>query len=506
MADIDEESLWTANHSERSPLIYSPERFESVSTLKDNEPILVKSSDRTDESALPETSTLGRKIGWSSAYILVISRVIGSGIFAMPGVIVQDVGSPGLALLLWLVGALVAWAGLVIAIEYGAMLPRSGGIKVYLEYTYPWPRFLASTMIAVQTILLGFTASNCIIFAKYMMYAVNFAPTDLATKTIAVGLLAAITIVHGCFYRAGIYVQNLLGWVKMALSAFMILTGFAVLFQDRQTTIPSSKDMWKDSNWSWDILSAAFFKVLYSFAGLENINNVMNEVKHPVRTVKTVGPAALLTACIVYVLINIAYLAVVPLDEVKQSRELIAALFFQRLGLGHIFLPVAIALSAAGNVMVVTFSLVRVFMAALMKANHPQQARLNQEVARQGFLPFPHVFASSRPFGSPMGGLVVHFVPSFLVIVLPSSTSVYAFIAETEVYASQFFGLATAVGLVVLRYRKKDLCRPFKAWLPAVLLRIVLGACLILAPLFPYENGLIQVRLPPTYAVVGISV
>lgn len=359
MADYEEEST-TAGSSDRAPLLSSLSRSGSVSTISNNEAILSKTSDRTEENTIPETSTLGRKIGWSSAYILIISRVIGSGIFAMPGVIVQDVGSPGLALLLWFVGALVAWAGLVIAIEYGAMLPRSGGIKVYLEYTYTWPRFLASTMVAVHAVLLGFTASNCIIFAKYMMFAVNVQSNDFNTKTIAIGLLTAITIVHGCFYRTGIYVQNVLGWVKMALTAFMILTGFAVLFQNRKTTLPTSEYIWEDSNWQWNILSAAFFKVLYSFAGLDNVNNVMNEVKNPVRTIKTVGPAGLLTACIVYVLINVAYLAVVPLDQIKQSRELIAALFFQKLGLGRVFLPVAIALSAAGNVMVVTFSLVRI--------------------------------------------------------------------------------------------------------------------------------------------------
>lgn len=358
MASFDEETATQPNDSERSPLLNASSRTTSVSTLANNEALLVKSCSKTEDVSRPETSTLGRKIGWSSAYILVISRVIGSGIFAMPGVIVQDVGSPGLALLLWLVGALVAWAGLVIAIEYGAMLPRSGGNKVYLEYTYPWPRFLASTMIAVQAVLLGFTASNCIIFAKYMMFAVNIQPTDLTTKTIAIGLLTAITIVHGCFYRTGIYVQNVLGWVKMALTAFMILTGFAVLFESRKAELPTWDHVWEDSNWQWNILSAAFFKVLYSFAGLENVNNVMNEVKNPVRTIKTVGPAGLLTAFVVYVLINIAYFAVVPLDQVRQSRELIAALFFQRLGLGRVFLPVAIALSAAGNVMVVTFSLV----------------------------------------------------------------------------------------------------------------------------------------------------
>lgn len=84
--------------------------------------------DRSVENdVLPETSVLGRNLGWSSAYILIMSRVIGSGIFATPGAIVQSVGSIGITLLLWVAGALIAWLGLAISLEYGCMLPRSGG-------------------------------------------------------------------------------------------------------------------------------------------------------------------------------------------------------------------------------------------------------------------------------------------------------------------------------------------------------------------------------------------
>lgn len=368
MANLDEESLHTGPRAERMPLLGPSNHSDSSSTISNCESLLSKNGSGNEDNIVPETSTLGRKIGWSSAYILVISRVIGSGIFAMPGVILQNVGSPGLALALWVVGALVAWAGLAIAIEYGAMLPRSGGVKVYLEYTYPWPRFLASTLVAVQAVLLGFTASNCIIFAKYMLFATSTKPTDLTTKLLAVGVLTVITIIHGCFYRTGVYIQNALGWIKIALTIFMILTGFTVLIRNKEP-IPTWDHVWEDSKWEWNILSTAFFKILYSFAGLENVNNVLNEVKNPIRTIKTVGPAGLFTACTMYVLINIAYLAVVPVDQVKQSRELIAASFFERLGLGNIFLPVAIALSAVGNVMVVTFSLVCASESTLCKTN-----------------------------------------------------------------------------------------------------------------------------------------
>ena len=84
--------------------------------------------DRSVENdVLPETAVLGRNLGWSSAYILIISRVIGSGIFATPGAIVRSVGSIGITLVLWIVGALFSWFGLAISLEYGCMLPRSGG-------------------------------------------------------------------------------------------------------------------------------------------------------------------------------------------------------------------------------------------------------------------------------------------------------------------------------------------------------------------------------------------
>ncbi|KAG9793214.1 high affinity methionine permease, partial [Aureobasidium melanogenum] len=489
---------------ETSPLL-SPSSSSSHSASSDVEspPLLTVAEERkVDNDVLPETSTTGRTIGWGSAYVLVISRVIGSGIFAMPGTIVQNVGSPGLALVLWVIGALVAWAGLAIDMEYGCMLPRSGGVKVYLEYTYRKPRFLASTLVAVQAVLLGFTASNCIVFAKYTLFAVGATPGDFNTKLLAVGLLTWITIVHSCFYRTGIWIQNMLGWLKIGLVVFMILTGlFVVIFRpdtsSRLLEIPSEAawdELFRGSNWEWNNLSTAFFKVLYSYAGLSNINNVLNEVKNPVKTIKTVGPAALLTACVMYVLINIAYLAVVPLEEVKQSRELIAALFFERVfgaGFGNKFLPLAIALSAVGNVMVVTFAL----------------ARVNQEVARQGFLPFAGILASSKPFGSPMGGLIVHYVPSVLVIVLPPSSTVYSFIADVEGYAGQFFALAVASGLIYLRTRRPDLYRPFKAWIPAVWLRILLCLSLITAPLFPPKKGTADVNFfYATYALVGLVI
>lgn len=83
------------------------------------------------ESAARPATNSPKTLTWTSAYILVISRVIGSGIFATPGSIVKSAGSVGLSLLIWGVGTVLAACGLAVSLEYGCMLPRSGGDKVF---------------------------------------------------------------------------------------------------------------------------------------------------------------------------------------------------------------------------------------------------------------------------------------------------------------------------------------------------------------------------------------
>lgn len=226
----------------------------------------IKLTRHVEDTILPETAPLGRSLSWSSAYILAISRVIGSGIFATPGSIVKTAGSVGLALLLWVVGALIAYCAMIVSLEYGCMLPRSGGDKVYLEFTYQHPRFFASTLVAVQAVLLGFTASNCIIFGEYVLFAMGIEPTEFSQKALALSLLTAITVVHGCFLKTGIRIQNFLGWIKVGLVLFMALTGiYVVLFRPEKSEIVTStttksswEALWKDSNWSWGTLSTAY--------------------------------------------------------------------------------------------------------------------------------------------------------------------------------------------------------------------------------------------------------
>lgn len=451
-------------------------------------------------NTFPEPSSTRRTLSWSSAYILIISRVVGSGIFAIPGVIAQSAGSIGVSLLLWFVGAIVAACGLAVSLELGCMLPRSGGEKVYLEFIYDRPRFLASTIIAVQAAILGFTASNCIVFGKYMLFALNIPVTNLSQRLCAAGLIVTVTIIHARFLRGGIMIQNALGWIKIVVVAFMAFAGISVVIFKPLRVLqhmhhhqnPFSWDhIWSCSEWNFGTLATSFFKVSYAYSGYDNVNNVLDEVKDPIRTLKSAAPVAMITIFFFYILLNIAYFVVVPLDEIKSSGELVGALFFERVlgeGLGSKALPVLIAFSAAGNVMVTTFA----------------QARINQEIARQGFFPFARALSSSKPFNTPLGGLLVHLVPSLLVILLPPQGAVYSFILEVKGYPAQLTSFAICAGLLWLRRRRPDLMRPFRAWTPVVFVPITLSLALLLAPFFPPPAGKQEYAFwYGTYAVVG---
>lgn len=92
------------------------------------------------------------------------------------------------------------------------------------------------------------------------------------------------------------------------------------------------------------------------------------------------------------------------------------------------------------------------------------------------------------------------------MIVLPPPGDVYNFILDVEGYPGQIFALAIAVGLLVLRRRQPDITRPFKAWLPAVWLRIIVCVALLVAPFIPPPDRKGDVGFfYATYAVVGVG-
>jgi amino acid transporter len=152
---------------------------------------------------------------------------------------------------------------------------------------------------------------------------------------------------------------------------------------------------------------------------------------------------------------------------------------------------VLVALSAYGNVLTVTFA----------------QSRVNQELAKEGVIPYPRFWASSWPFGSPSAGLILHFIPSFIVIVAIPFGDAYNFILDVEGYPGAVINFLVVAGLFYLRWKEPKAPRPFRVWLPVAAFFMVGQAFQLVAPFLRPPGGKGDTTLPYwLYAVVGISI
>lgn len=154
-------------------------------------------------------------------------------------------------------------------------------------------------------------------------------------------------------------------------------------------------------------------------------------------------------------------------------------------------LSVLVAISALGNVMTVTFA----------------QSRVNQELAKEGVLPWPKFWASSWPLGSPGAGLLLHFIPSFIVIVAIPFGDAYAFILDVEGYPGSVMNFLVVLGFFWLRYAAPDTHRPFRCWWPVAAFYLAAQVFLLVAPFLRPPGGKGDTSLPYwLYPVVGIVI
>jgi amino acid transporter len=152
---------------------------------------------------------------------------------------------------------------------------------------------------------------------------------------------------------------------------------------------------------------------------------------------------------------------------------------------------VFVALSALGNVMTVTFG----------------HSRVNQELAKEGILPFGPFWASTWPFGAPTGGLLLHFIPSIIMITAIPFGDAYNFIIDVETYPRAIVFCLACVGLFLLRWRNPLAERPFKVWLPIALFFLVGQSFLLVAPFLRPPEGKGDTSMPYwLYPLIGIGV
>ncbi|KAJ7464787.1 high affinity methionine permease [Mycena galericulata] len=442
---------------------------------------------------------MGRHLGIFSCTMLIVGKIIGTGIFSTPSSILGSVGSVGASLMLWVLGFALSFCGLFIWLELGTMIPRSGGEKVYLEAMYRRPKYLATIMFAANAILLGFTAAGCIVFAQNILIAAGQPDGRWVVRGIALGVIVFATLLHGLLPKLGILLMNALTLFKIVILLVIVVTGWVVLSGRTHIEDPhlNFRDAFAGSSHSSNDYATATFKVLFAYAGWSNVNYVLNDVKRPIRTLKIAAPLGLGICATLYIFANIAYFAATSKAEIIKSSTTVASLFFKNVfGVkAERALSVFVALSALGNVVTVTFV----------------SAKVNQELAKEGIpLPFGNRFwASNWPTGkSPLPGLIVHLIPSIIVIIGPPPAVAYPFILDVEGYPQQIVNLFIVIGLFWLRYTQPNVVRPFKVWLPFAFFFLAAAVFLLVAPFLRPANKVGDTPPLPyyLYCLVGIAV
>ncbi len=151
---------------------------------------------------------------------------------------------------------------------------------------------------------------------------------------------------------------------------------------------------------------------------------------------------------------------------------------------------VFVALSALGNVLTITFA----------------QSRVNQELAKEGVIPGQRFWASTWPAGSPSAGLLLHFIPSFIVIVAIPFGDAFNFIVDVEGYPSSVIALFVVVGLFILRWQQPNAPRPFKVWYIVAIFFMAGQVFLLIAPFLYPPGGKGDTNLPYwLYPIIGIG-
>ena len=260
---------------------------------------------------------LPRSIGaWSAAAILVGST-IGSGIFRVPSEVAAATGSVGGVALLWTAGALIALCGALSLAELAVMMPRSGGIYVFIREAWgPLPAFLFgwTRLLVIQPAVLGAIA---LIFASYIG---AFVPVGEGTERIIAA--AVVVLLAAANYRStnwGAAVQNASTVAKVTTLAGLALVAFA--FGDPEMGAFAAAD-WSAGNAAG--IGGALVVVMWTYDGWADLTYIAGEVRDPQRVIPRALIAGTLAVAAIYLLVNSAYLYVMPVSDVAAS-DLVAA-------------------------------------------------------------------------------------------------------------------------------------------------------------------------------------
>lgn len=345
-------------------------------------------AEKTAPAAEPAAGAqLRRSFGVRDGVALIVSNVVGVGIFTTPAMIAKLVPRPGTILALWIAGGALALAGALSYAQLARMWPWAGGEYVYLSKAYgPTAGFLSGW----TSLIAGFSgpvAANAVALVSYLGHyfpsldssrtyiAINFylgAFTLSPRNLTAISVIVVFTVLHACNIGAGKIAQNALAFGIVAFVLAFCVLGFA-LGTGSWSHLHSSGVTVRPMNWL-----LVFIPIMFSYSGWNAAAYVTEEMRDSRRTI---GRALLTGTFIViglYVVLNALYLYAVPPAQMREALNVGDIAAHALFGTGRNFVTPVIIVALLGAISAMTIAGPRVYFAmARDKAFIPGFARIS---------------------------------------------------------------------------------------------------------------------------------
>ena len=417
---------------------------------------------------------LVKGLGVFGATSVVAGTMIGTAIFVVPGIMLQQVGTPSMVLVVWVAAGVLSLFGALSYAELGAMLPEAGGEFVYMQraygplfgFLYGWTQFIIAKTASIAAIATGFVIYLAYFFPRlhetvwgaslrFGGHTLELRLTGLQLgATLMVLLLSGLNILG--VRRSGA-VQILFTASKLLVLAVLIILGLTYGHGSWQGFRPFFA-----AGGHGGLLAAfgvATVSALWAYDGWNNLSMVAGEVKNPQRNVPLALIVGALLVLIVYVLVNLAYFYVLPASQVLGTTTVASDAARRFLGnAGGAFIAV--------GVMISTF--------ATLNGSILAGSRIPYATARAGL--FPAGLGAVHPrFHTPAVSLVWQAIIAGLFTLTGGYQSLYTKAIFSEFL---FYALCTA-GVFVLRRREPNLPRPYRTWgypvVPTVFVILAVG-------------------------------
>ncbi len=469
-----------------------------------------------------KATSLLRALGPIDATMIVMGSMIGSGIFITSAESARLIGAPGWLLLAWAVAGLLTITGALCCSELATMMPRAGGVYIFLReaygpsigFLYGWTLFLVIQTGTIAAVAIAFAKFLGVFVAavssdNYLVAPISFGGYAISLsmeQLIAIALIALLTWTNTRGLEVGKIVQNAFTFAKTVALAAVVVIGLSLGWNANSAALRSA---WWDSwgnGWSPQIAQPGFTFVgglalsllfgksmvgpLFAQTAWTNVTFIGSEVRDPGKNLVRALVFGCGSVVVLYLLANVAYLAVLPFSEIQHAPQNRVAVAMMNALFGH---PGAMCMAAA--IMISTFGCDNGLILS--------GARVYFAMARDRL--FFQRIATTNRFRVPAAALVAQGIWTALLTLPRTITidtvtrevgygNVYNQLLEYIISADLLFYLLMVVALIILRRKKPEAERPYRTWgYPLVpIISILLAGLLIvdLAFLAPATSGI----------------